>query len=66
MEPLVNIIHLKQRFIKEVEGVLKPNGYFCFTDFRQKEEIEQLEADLQSSGLVIQDHSGFFAMTYLF
>ena len=32
--------------------MLKPGGHFCFTDFRQKAEIEQLEADLQSAGLV--------------
>ncbi len=42
--------------------MLKPDGYFGFTDFRQKTEIDQLESDLQSSGLVINYQSNYFLM----
>eukprot|EP00331_Platyophrya_macrostoma_P030803 CAMPEP_0176456934 /NCGR_PEP_ID=MMETSP0127-20121128/31605_1 /TAXON_ID=938130 /ORGANISM="Platyophrya macrostoma, Strain WH" /LENGTH=343 /DNA_ID=CAMNT_0017847031 /DNA_START=11 /DNA_END=1042 /DNA_ORIENTATION=- len=43
-----------RRFIREVSSMLKPDGHFCFTDFRQHNEIDQLEEELTSSGLVIE------------
>ena len=37
-------------FLKEVQRVLRLNGYFLFTDFRHKDQIDELRGHLESSG----------------
>ena len=37
-------------FFKEVQRVLRPNGYFLFADFRHKDQMDQLRGHLVSSG----------------
>ncbi len=39
-------------FLQEVDRVLKPNGFFLFTDFRQKENLEKLHTSLDKSNLI--------------
>jgi len=41
------------KFLREVYKVLKPNGYFLFVDFRDKERVSLLKKQLINSGLVI-------------
>lgn len=41
------------QFVKEVERVLKPGGYFLFADFRDLVDFENLEQQLENSGLEI-------------
>ena len=38
-------------FLSEVRRVLKPGGHFLFADFRSRARLEQLETDLEGSGL---------------
>lgn len=38
------------KFLSEVKRVLKPGGYFLYTDFRYKEEMEQLQQELALLG----------------
>ena len=38
-------------FLKEVYRILRPDGYFLFTDFRYDFEISLLQNELQSSGM---------------
>ncbi|TMD66298.1 MAG: class I SAM-dependent methyltransferase [Chloroflexi bacterium] len=42
-----------ERFLREVFRVLRPNGYFLFTDFRSKDEIDVLRKQLMNSGLEV-------------
>ncbi|MBI5917707.1 MAG: class I SAM-dependent methyltransferase [Bacteroidetes bacterium] len=37
------------KFLSEVYRVLKPGGFFIFTDFRHKNELEKLNAQLENS-----------------
>ena len=38
-------------FLAEVKRVLKPGGYFMFADFRNREQLAELEEQLEQSGL---------------
>jgi SAM-dependent methyltransferase len=38
-------------FLAEVHRVLRPGGYFAFTDLRKDGEIAQLESQFDASGL---------------
>jgi len=38
-------------FLAQVQRVLREDGYFLFTDFRRKEEVENLRRSLTNSGL---------------
>ena len=40
-------------FIGEVNRILRPGGYFLFTDFRFDNDFEAMKNDLQSSGLTL-------------
>lgn len=40
-------------FLKEVKRIMKPGGYFLFTDFRYDYEMPVLKQELQESGLLI-------------
>jgi ubiquinone/menaquinone biosynthesis C-methylase UbiE len=40
-------------FLGEVNRILRPGGYFLFTDFRIDHEFESMKKDLQSSGLTL-------------
>lgn len=42
-----------ERFLQDVVRVLRPDGYFLFTDFRGREQIEELREQLHCSGLEI-------------
>ena len=42
-----------KEFVRQVDRVLKPGGFFIFTDFREIQEIEPMEAALKSFSLVI-------------
>jgi len=42
-----------ETFLKEVARVLRPKGYFLFTDMRAKESVPTLRCQLQDSGLHI-------------
>ncbi len=42
-----------ERFLCEVFRVLRPNGYFLFTDFRSKDKIDVLREQLINSGLEV-------------
>ena len=41
-------------FLNEVKRVLKPNGYFSFTDFREKQDIEKLHKQIVEAGFTIE------------
>jgi len=41
------------QFLGEVTRILRPKGYFLYTDFRYDHEIEDLKKDLASSGLSV-------------
>jgi ubiquinone/menaquinone biosynthesis C-methylase UbiE len=41
------------RFLVEVKKVLKPGGHFLFTDFRDSNEMEELEKQISESGMKI-------------
>ncbi len=41
-------------FLSEVVRILRPDGCFLFTDFRYKWEIEELESQIASSGMIIE------------
>lgn len=40
-------------FLGEVSRILRPNGYFLFTDFRYDHEMEDMKKELEKSGLTI-------------
>jgi ubiquinone/menaquinone biosynthesis C-methylase UbiE len=40
-------------FFEEVFRLLRPNGYFLFTDFRYKEKLPELKRQLFNSGLIV-------------
>jgi ubiquinone/menaquinone biosynthesis C-methylase UbiE len=40
-----------QKFLSEVKRILRPGGYFCFTDSRHSKEIDNMRQDLLSNGL---------------
>ena len=40
-------------FLGEVKRLLKPKGYFLYTDFRYETEMEQLKQQLKASGLTL-------------
>lgn len=42
-------------FLREVSRILRPNGYFLFADFRYDHEMDELEKDLEMSGMTIQN-----------
>lgn len=42
-----------KEFVRQVDKILAPGGYFIITDFREKKDIEQFEADLTSFSLKI-------------
>ncbi|HVB73514.1 MAG TPA: methyltransferase domain-containing protein [Ktedonobacteraceae bacterium] len=42
-----------ERFLREVFRVLRPNGYFLFTDFRSKDKIDVLRKQFISSDLEV-------------
>jgi len=41
------------KFLREIYRTLKPNGYFLFADFRNKEAIISLKNQLNNSGMKI-------------
>ena len=41
------------RFLGEVKKVLKPGGYFLFTDFREPHELEPLESLITNTGMKV-------------
>lgn len=41
------------RFLSEVKKVLKPGGHFLFTDFRYSHEMEELEKQINESGMKV-------------
>jgi ubiquinone/menaquinone biosynthesis C-methylase UbiE len=41
-------------FLREVYRILRPNGYFLFTDFRYDHEMDELKRDLEASGLTVR------------
>ncbi|MCK5171493.1 MAG: class I SAM-dependent methyltransferase [Bacteroidales bacterium] len=43
----------KGAFLGEVSRILRPDGYFLFTDFRYDYEIEEMKKQLDSSGLTV-------------
>lgn len=42
-----------EEFLREVFRVLRPHGYFLFTDFRNKNRIEKLRTQLQAAGFIV-------------
>lgn len=42
-----------ERFVTQVQRVLRPGGYFLFADFRERQESARLQAQLTHSGLAI-------------
>lgn len=40
-------------FLGEVSRILRPEGYFLFTDFRYDYEIEDMKKELQQSGMTV-------------
>jgi ubiquinone/menaquinone biosynthesis C-methylase UbiE len=40
-----------EQFLSEVKRVLKPNGYFLFTDFRYSHQLADMEQSLKNSGM---------------
>jgi len=42
-------------FLKEVHRVLRPGGYFLYTDFRYDHEMEELKQQLAGSGMAINN-----------
>jgi len=40
-------------FLGEVSRILRPEGYFLFTDFRYDYEIEDLKKELETSGMTV-------------
>ena len=40
-------------FLREVSRILRPGGYFFFTDFRYNHEIEELKKELGLSGMTV-------------
>jgi SAM-dependent methyltransferase len=38
-------------FLAQVKRVLKPGGYFTFADFRNREQLEELDQNLKDSGM---------------
>jgi len=43
-------------FLEEVKRVLKKDGYLSFTDFREKNEIEELHQQIVDAGFTIEKH----------
>jgi ubiquinone/menaquinone biosynthesis C-methylase UbiE len=44
-------------FLSEVYRILRPGGFFLLTDFRYKDEMEDLKKELAASGMSIQRNS---------
>jgi ubiquinone/menaquinone biosynthesis C-methylase UbiE len=42
-----------ERFLSGVCRVLKPNGYFLFADFRDKERLDTLRSQLSQTGFAL-------------
>jgi ubiquinone/menaquinone biosynthesis C-methylase UbiE len=42
-----------EAFLGEVSRILRPNGYFLFTDFRYDHEIEKMKKQLSMSGMSV-------------
>jgi len=49
----MNYINNIQQLIKEVEAIVRPGGFFAFSDMRRKEDWALLERQLQSSSMKI-------------
>jgi len=45
-----------QAFLGEVKRVLKPGGYFLFTDFRYDYEMDELQKDVDALGFTLLKH----------
>ena len=43
-------------FLAQVKRVLKPGGYFMFADFRNLEQLEELEKQLDQTGMCLITH----------
>ncbi len=52
-------INFQQKFVEEVDKVLKVGGVFAYSDFRPTHEWDQTEQDLLSSGLVRDSLRGY-------
>ncbi len=46
-------------FLNEVKRVLKPGGYFLFTDFRYDHEVEKMDSHLNNMGLTVESKQDF-------
>jgi ubiquinone/menaquinone biosynthesis C-methylase UbiE len=45
-----------EKFISESYRVLKPNGYFLFTDFRFQHQLAKLSQQIKDSGFEVVEH----------
>ncbi len=42
-----------EKFLAEVARVLRPGGHFLFTDFRNREQLPELDAQLRATGMTL-------------